>query len=184
MAFLAQHASVAHVVGCEGIVKAIEEFASEHPNFRIQQSANSGSFEAFRGSKISIFKGDFFALDKEVTDGGFQAIWDRASFVAIQPSLRDDYVNVLGRLIQPGGTILLSTLERREGTAEGKAAGPPFSVPESEVRRFYEGKDWVESVTLLEEHDVFANSTPENIERFRNDGVTAFYELLFEIRAK
>ena len=35
------------------------------------------------------------------------AAWDRAAFVAINPSMRSEYAKVLGRTVQAGGVILM-----------------------------------------------------------------------------
>ena len=115
----------------------------------------------------------------------FRQWWGRqtAALPPIDPSLREDYVSVLSNLIHPGGSILLVTLERRTGSEEGVQKGPPFSVSEQEVRRLYEGKDWVQSITLLEEIDNFAQD-PEGTTRFRDQGVTSMYELYFLIQTK
>ena len=117
------------------------------------------SYERLRGKKLTLLKGDFFALDETATSGRFEAIFDRASMVAIDPSLRKDYVSVLGSLLKPGGKILLVSIERRSGTEEDKA-GPPFSLTETNIRELYEGLDWVESVSLLNDSG----------EQKRNDG--------------
>merc|ERR1712107_888726 len=106
------------------------------------------------GKKIDLIVGDFFTPDENLLEP-VDVVWDRASLVAIDPSLREDYVRVIRSWLKPGGKILLSTTDRREGTAEAVAAGPPFSVSEAEVRRLYEGNEWVESVTALEEVDLY-----------------------------
>ncbi|KAL7524528.1 hypothetical protein ACHAXR_000611, partial [Thalassiosira sp. AJA248-18] len=46
----------------------------------------------------------------------FDTIYDRASIVAIKPSLRKDYVRLMGEQLSPGGKILLVTLDRRKTT--------------------------------------------------------------------
>jgi thiopurine S-methyltransferase len=104
------------------------------------------------GDKVLLLKGDFFDLDEIATDGRFDAVFDRASLVAIDPTLRTDYVQVMRKLIRPGGKILLVVIERMSGNEEeDKTAGPPFSVPEAQVRALYETQAWVKAVTLLEE---------------------------------
>lgn len=184
MAFLAKHGSVRDVVGIDGIRKALEEYAEEQPDLEIKAVEEStDSFERLVGKKTTLLKGDFFGLDADATGGMFDSIWDRASIVAISPSLREEYVQVMKKLLKPGGTILLLTLERRTGSEEAVKAGPPFSISEQEIRRLYESQDWVESVSLLEEIDEFARD-PDNSERFRSQGITSFFELVFEIKAK
>jgi thiopurine S-methyltransferase len=173
MAFLSKREGVAEVVGVDGVRKALEEFGAENPDLKIKPaSSQNGKHERLEGTKITLLKGDFFDLDEEATNGRFEAIIDRASLVAIQPNLREDYVEVMSKLIQPGGKILLIVIERRSGT-EADKDGPPFSVPEAEVRRLYEGQDWVDSVTLIDDSG----------EKARNEGTT-MVSLYFIIQAK
>jgi thiopurine S-methyltransferase len=185
LAYLAGHESTAQVVGLDGVRKALDEFCQEHedlgikPNSIIQSSAVA--FDRLSGKKITLLKGDYFAVTDEATDGKFDAVLDRASLVAIDPSLRDAYVETLGRLLKPGAKILLVTLDRRTGDEEAIKQGPPFSVSEETVRALYEGKEWVKSVTFLEEIDAFAR-TPEDKERYQ--GVTSLYELYMLIEVK
>lgn len=185
LAYLASKDGVS-VVGLDGIRLALDEFAKEQPSLEIQPLASRDAddkYERFQGKDITLLKGDFFDLDETTAGGRFDAIWDRASIIAIQPGLREQYVETISKVLKPGGTLLLSVLERRTGSEEGVKAGPPFSVPEAEVRRLYEGQDWVESVELLAEVDEFERS-PANKERFGSSGVTSMYELVFLIKAK
>lgn len=171
MAFLAKQPNVS-VVGVDGIMKALETFASEQPDLEIQPATATEKHERLLGKDIMLLKGDFFELDEEATGGRFEAIFDRASMVAIDPSLREAYVEIISKVIQPGGKVLLVTIERCSGTEEDKN-GPPFSISEEEVRRLYESQDWVESVTLLQEGG----------EEARNQG-TSMASLFFLIQAK
>ena len=182
MAYLAAKQNV-EVIGLDGIRLPLEEFATEYPSLEIVPlPANSGDkYERFAGKNISFLKGDYFDLDETAAGGRFDAVWDRASIIAIEPHLREQYVETMSRVIKPGGALLVSMLERRTGSEEGRNSGPPFSVSEAEVRRLYEGQNWVESVTLVEEMDQFAKN-PADIERFT--GVTSMYQLLFVIKTK
>lgn len=180
--YLASQKNV-QVVGVDGIRKALEEFIKEHPSLEIEPLESSDNYERFQGKDITLLKGDLFDLDETTAGGRFDAVWDRASIIAIQPEMREQYVETISKVLKPGGTLLLSVLERRTGSEEGVNAGPPFSVPEAEVRRLYEGQEWVESVELLEEIDQFER-TPADKERFGNSGVTSMYELVFAIKSK
>jgi thiopurine S-methyltransferase len=113
----------------------------------------------------------------------FDAIYDRASMIAIEPSRRQDYVALLGSMLRPGGSILLVTIEKRTVAEEGaKLSGPPFSIDEEQVRQLYEGHEWVESIALLEEKNEIA--TDADKERWEARGVSEAYELVFLIRKK
>jgi len=185
LAFFASQPSVIEVVGVDGIQQALDEFSQEHPELKLQPtssaSSDDGGFDRLVGEKISLLKGDFFELDSKATGGKFDAVWDRGSMVAISPDLRHNYADVLGKLISPGGKILLMALERREGEEEALNAGPPFSLSEVDVRNVYSGKDWVESITILKETDLFAKD-PAEAERF--PGLTSFFELAILIQKK
>eukprot|EP00980_Cylindrotheca_fusiformis_P024281 scaffold11700_cov169-Cylindrotheca_fusiformis.AAC.3 len=179
MAYLTSVAG--EVVGVEGIQIALEEFAEEQPDLQIvrAQDKNDG-FTRFVGKKITLLKGDFFELTTEHTDGTFDVIYDRASMVAIQPALLSDYVDIMGRLLAKGGKILLVVWDRR-GTAEAVKKGPPFSVPEATVRELYEGLDWVESVTVLEQSDTLTEEAKE-LDIFQ--GLDQLVETVYHIHAK
>jgi len=184
MAFLAEHNGISEVVGIDGVQKALEEFSDENPTLQIKQGYE-GSVERFLGKGISLFKGDFFELnyDDTMTSKKFDCILDRASLVAIQPQLREKYVDIIGKLVKPGASILLITVDRREGTESAKLKGPPFSVDENEVIRLFQNRDWVQSVTKLDEVDEFENDK-SRIPKWKEQGLTALFEVCFLIQVK
>lgn len=171
----------AEVVGVEGIRAALEQFANEQPDLKVEDKGCQDKFDRFEGNKISLLRGDYYDLDSTKTNGKFGAIYDRASMVAIQPDLRKSYVEVLGKLIAPRGKILLIALERKSKSEEAIKKGPPFSIPEDTVRDIYEGLDWVESVDLLEQSDQLEKK-PEDKERYPD--LDQLLEVVYMIRAK
>jgi thiopurine S-methyltransferase len=181
MAYLAKLSSVKEVVGIDGIRKALEEFAEEQPELNVSQQPQVGNYERFVGTKITLLKGDLFEFDELAAGGRFGAIFDRASLVAIQPTLRNEYVRVMGNVIAPGGKILLVTIERKSSDEEAVNKGPPFSLSEQVVRDLYGGEDWVESISLLEQEDTFVKE-PE--QKARYEGLDSMMELTFLIQAK
>jgi len=191
MAYLAKKETTDEVVGVDGIRRALEEFSKSHPDLNMQWETTTPlsdeesfpvSHERLKGDSVTLLKGDFFALTTEIAGGHFDVVLDRASMVAIDPSLRAQYVATLGRLVRPGGRILLVTVEKRTGDAQAIIKGPPYSINEVDVRRLYESQKWVESVTLLEEIDQFKAKASDD--RFQKDGVTSMYELYFLIESK
>ena len=128
-----------------------------------------------RGSTVSPNNDSTFYL--------FDSIYDRASMIAIDPSLRNEYATHMGELLTPGGVMLLVTLERRKVSNDAaKSDGPPFSISEKEVRQLYESQKWVESVELLEEMDDL--TTDDEKQRWEKRGVLELFELVFVIRKK
>jgi len=157
MNFLATQRKVAEVVGVDGIRTAMEEFTKEHPDLEVEpvsEGTTDSGFEKWKGHSTTLLTGDFFNLDAETAGGTFDGCWDHGALVAIDPSLRKQYVDKLGELIaKPGGRILLSTYVRPNGDVK---TGPPFSIDEGEVRRLFGKQPWVESVELLDVHSAIA----------------------------
>ncbi|GKY92795.1 hypothetical protein MPSEU_000249200 [Mayamaea pseudoterrestris] len=164
MAYFAKQDFVQEVVGVDGIQKALDAFAAEHADLNLQPAEPIGQYDQLKGEKITLLRGDFFEMDEADTSGRFDVIFDRASMVAIEPSLREDYLKTIGRLLAPGGKILLVTIERTSGTDEDKG-GPPFSIPEAEVRRLYEAQTWVDSVSILPGNEA-RNEGSTNVSHF------------------
>lgn len=224
LAYLASHPKITHVVGVDIVHNAAEDFASEHPEFALEQvqlvdacdldkgeeecqnenaEKSSSASSTFHGKNLTVLIRDLFDFlsmtsddratcltegsdstsSSAITEYLFDTIYDRASIVAIKPSLRKDYVTLMGDLLRPGGAILLVTLDRRKTTTdEAKKDGPPYSVDESEIRELYKSQPWVESVTLLEETDDL--STEGDRKRWEKKGVLELYEIVFLIRKK
>lgn len=169
--------------------KAIEEYSSEQAPHGVSFDAgkDTGEYAAmetyagsYEGVPVKILRGDFFDLQ-----GSFAGAWDRAAFVAIRPEMRDEYAKVLGRTIEPGGVILMSTYERRAGTPEAVVDGPPFSVSEADVRSTFGGLDWVESIEVLEDVDVFTEPRyKDSVKRWSDAGLTDFREIVLVIKVK
>jgi len=97
---------------------------------------------SYRSDEIEIINGDFFALHKSQLEN-IDAIYDRASMVALPEPQRKEYVEFLLKLIPSKTKILLITLEYDQKLKQG----PPFSVTEEEVYHCYKN-DF--SVTLLD----------------------------------
>lgn len=201
LAYLSSHPKVSHVVGIDIVRTAAEEFAAEHPELLLEEEkvesnddcannvegnvvekecSSQSTISKFNGTSLTFLIGDLFAVP---TEDRFDSIYDRASMIAIHPSLREDYVTLMGKLLQPGGSILLVSLDRRETTTdEAKKDGPPFSINEHEIRQLYESMSWVESVTKLEEVNDLTSDADR--ERWEKKGVLELYEIVFLIRKK
>ena len=113
-----------HVTGVELSTIAIEAFFSEnHLDFQ-----RKGDW--YVGKQIRLFCGNFFDLEPPKD---FSIAYDRASLIALPPSLRIIYAQTLSRWLLPGGRCLLLSIEYDQGSCEG----PPFSVEEAEIRSLF-----------------------------------------------
>lgn len=184
MAYLATSLSSTgsiEVVGLEGIRIALEEFIDEHPDLKISKEAVEGTsevpFERFMGDSVSLWKGDYFDLlepsdELKSSIGTFEAIYDRASIVAIEPEMREKYVRILDSLLMVGGKILLVALERVASPEKEFATkiGPPFSIPEDTIRTLFanvvgDSDEYSYHVEILQQTDQLVEK-PEDRQRY------------------
>jgi thiopurine S-methyltransferase len=132
------------VLGVELSTLAIEQFFAGNglrPDIR---DSKYGRHYAADG--IEIINGDAFALDADALRD-CAAVFDRAALIALPPDMRVRYARDLYSKLPAGCRGLLVTLEYDQAEREG----PPFSVPEAEVRALF-GDDW--SIDLLERRPI------------------------------
>lgn len=130
------------VVGVELVARAVEElFAGRSPRV-----ADAPWGRLYTLGRLTVAQGDWFAVAP--TLGTFDAVWDRAALVALPADVRVAYARLLRERVRPGGRILLDTFEYDETVM----SGPPFSIPEGEVRGHYTGFD----VEKADERDLVA----------------------------
>lgn len=156
------------VVGVELSPLAAEAFFSE--NKLIAERQQVGDLELWQSEKISLFCGDFFALTTEIL-GQVDAVYDRASLIALPPAMRQDYAEKMTELAQSAPKLLV-TLEYEQS----KMDGPPFSVSEDEVRTLYQAKYQVKQLTA---QDVLGDN-----EKFRDKGLDFMNECIYQLSPK
>ncbi len=122
------------VVGVELSQIAVEQLFSEL-GITPQISQVASNMLCFKAENLNIFVGDIFALSRALL-GCVQAIYDRAALVALPPAMRITYAE---HLIDISGKVgqLLVTL----GYDQSCIAGPPFSVTQQDIQRYY-GADY------------------------------------------
>lgn len=114
---------------------------------------------------VSYLVGDFFTLE---APAAFDAAFDRAALVAIDPANRARYVDVLRRSLRPGAVLLLIVFEYDTS----KLSGPPFSIDEATVRSLFADGFSVERLGDVVE--------PAG-ERFQEAGITSLLEAAYRI---
>lgn len=130
---------------------------------------HAGPFEIWSHGLITILCGDYFALDAAVT-GRLDACYDRAALVALPPALRRRYMERQALLLPAGAPVLLIGLDYPQEEMEG----PPFSVPQAEVRDLAAGRFAVE--VLASGMDMLADNR-----RFAERGVTRMEETVYRL---
>lgn len=116
------------VIGVELSKVAIERFLARHRVKHIVMEEQA--FRVYLGGRFNIWCGDMFALPADVMRS-VDAIYDRASLVALPPELRVRYARMLGEHLAPGTRGLLISLDYDQS----RMNGPPFSVPTADVSR-------------------------------------------------
>lgn len=125
------------VIGVEHSRVAIESyFAEGGQSFEREDLAR---LVRYRGSKTTLYCGDFFDLRPADLDG-VRGVYDRAALIAIPVEKRQQYANHLLRIVPDHTSMLLITLEYDQDRVEG----PPFSVPRDEVERLFASQGRIE----------------------------------------
>jgi len=154
------------VVGVELSLVAGKAFAAEQ-GF-VMAETHEPPFTVLRGDKVTYYVGDFFDITPEI-GGHFDLFYDRAALIALPPETRPAYVQQLQSLLANGARGLLVGLEYDPSQMHG----PPFTVPEAEVRRLF-GAFRCEK---LLEYDCL-----EQEPHFKQRGLTWLKESVFSLR--
>lgn len=154
------------VIGIELSAIAVEDFFKE--NHLAPTVTTESTFKRYQSGRLTLLQGDFFEL-LTADLGGKVTVYDRASLIAFPPEMRPRYSKHLCALLTTGTQMLLISMEY----PEHEIKGPPFSVPESEVRRLFEDEMHIEK---LREMDVLAENP-----RFIQRGLTSLQEKVFKL---
>lgn len=131
------------VVGVEISMIAAERVFAERGVEPSREEADG--FALLSAGLLTVAVGDMFAFNPSVA-GGFDAVWDRASLVAIPIERRGDYAAVL-RGAAPGAQMLLTVFDYDRALMDG----PPHAVTPAEVEDLFAGADLVAEDDLSEQ---------------------------------
>ena len=119
------------IVGVELNEEAVQSFFTEHG---LEATISvEGDYHVYRCDALTIYVGDYFALDAAST-AKCPVVFDRAALIAMPPSMRPDYAHKQAELLKPGERIFLITLNYPQEQMQG----PPFSVEDVEVTDLYQ----------------------------------------------
>ncbi|MGG7056127.1 thiopurine S-methyltransferase [Nitrosomonas sp. ANs5] len=152
------------VLGVELSDLAVQAFFSEQA--LVPERMRDDSFVRYRVDDIDIRCGNFFDLGREDL-ASVQAVYDRASMVALPPAMRQRYASHLRQILPSGTQILLIAFDY----PQVEMAGPPFAVTPGEVAALYRPHA---EIRLLAELDVLAHNP-----RFRERGLSQMCESIF-----
>ena len=132
----------------------------------------SGPFEVYTGGEVSLYCGDFFAMQPDAT-GAVAGYYDRAALIALPQAERGRYVGHLESLLPAGAEGLVVTA----WFPDGEKKGPPFPITSEDVLALYEPGF---EVALLETVDILVRE-PRFRERW---GVSELFESVFRVRRR
>ena len=127
------------VHGIELHEEAVKAFFAENKLAPVQKTQDH-NFINYSYRDIVVSTGDFFQLNEK---NAYDFIYDRASLVALPPSMRKSYAQIIKQSLKVGGKCLLIVYEYDQAKMEG----PPFSVEMSEIHELYADQC---SIQLLE----------------------------------
>ncbi len=145
---------------------AVETFFIEQ-QLQPERTAIDG-FERWSAGPYEIFCGDIFDMD-QLDNSPVDAVYDRASLVALNPVQRRQYAQLLKRLLPESCPILLVAMDYHNT----RCPGPPYSVDEIEVESLFRSGY---RVTQLDSLDLLGES-----ERYRERGLSRMFEQIYQL---
>lgn len=127
MAWLANEGC--RVIGAELSENAASQFFSE-AGLEPEVTDWAGG-KHFSAQNIEIYIGDIFDLTAEII-GPVQAVYDRAALVALPAETRHRYADHVARITRAAPQLLITFTYD-----QSIMAGPPFSIPDQEVKSHY-----------------------------------------------
>ena len=147
------------VTGVELSELAAEAFFAESGlAFDVRSDGGAGRRFVARDTALEFHVGNFFDFRGE----GFEALFDRAAWIALPGDVRPHYVERCRQLLGPNPALLVVTVEYDQALCDG----PPFSLSETEVRGA-----WPE-LALRSEREVIDDGPP----KFKAAGVESLTE--------
>lgn len=164
MAWLAEQGH--RVVGIELSELAVASFFAERGLEAAKET--SGDHTIWRAGPYELWSGDYFSLPPSAT-ARVAAAFDRAALVAMPPRMQKAYAEKMAGVLPAGSSTLLVSLDF-DGN---KMSGPPFPIPEREIRDLFGANFGVET---LEHRDGLEMS-----QNLKQRGLTALDEAAYRL---
>ncbi|XP_049680134.1 thiopurine S-methyltransferase [Accipiter gentilis] len=158
------------VVGVEVSEQALKEFFAEHNlpycEEPVPEISGAKKLQSASGN-ISLYCCSIYDLSSSIV-GKFDGVWDRGALVAVNPCDRQRYVSLMITLMEKNSSYLLVTVSYDPN----KHKGPPFYVPESEIKSLFGNHC---EIKCLQKVDDFSD-------RHRQWGLDYFLEVLYILK--
>jgi thiopurine S-methyltransferase len=139
-----------NVLGVEFSEIACKKYYTDN-KLEFKESGNP-SFRIFKGERMELWQGDFFALQPHDLSN-VAAVYDRASLIALPLAMRERYARHLSGLLRTGCQVLLISMDYDQS----KMKGPPFSVDQEEVHQLFEDTFSIELISHTSGPDIVGN---------------------------
>ncbi|HLR26821.1 MAG TPA: hypothetical protein VK112_13220, partial [Fodinibius sp.] len=155
------------VIGVEASAAGLEQLREASGQSFTQTSRYGNAI--YCSDNVALWEANFLSLPAKALPP-VDAIYDKASIVALPPAKREIYARKIIALCGSGTQILLQTFDYDQTDMHG----PPFSVPEKEITRLFGGHLNIE---LLHERSML-----NDVDKFRRRGLRSrFIERLYHL---
>jgi thiopurine S-methyltransferase len=166
MAWLAEQGY--RIRGVELSPLAVESFFEEN---RLEPVVTRvEGFECWKAGPYELYCGDIFDLPL-LDNSDVDAVYDRASLVALNPQQRKHYAEMLSQLLPVKSRMLLVAMDY----PQEEMTGPPYSVQEPEVRALFESRYRVQLLHTL--------NILEETKRYGDKGVSRMLEQVYLLKS-
>ncbi len=113
---------------------------------------------------VEVMQRDMFQLPRAM-EGAFDYVLQYTCFCAIDPRRRDDFADMVARVLKPGGTYIDLAFP-----LDGRAGGPPFAVSAEDIIRLFKprGLDLISREKLAD--SISPRREAEELLLFRKQG--------------
>jgi SAM-dependent methyltransferase len=118
---LAEHSGANEIIGLDISPEAVRR---------------AGEFPVIGTERYEV--GDLFDLEPDHL-GSYDWVWEHTCFCAIEPGLRNDYVEAVWSALRPGGTLLAVFYLNPYDDEHRPGGGPPHGATSEEIRERFEG---------------------------------------------
>jgi SAM-dependent methyltransferase len=116
--------------GYDALLLAARGYSVLGFDFAAEAIADATRLALRQGARVTFEQQDLFALPEAYT-GSFDLVFEHTLFCAIDPSRRPEYVEVMHRLLKPGGEFVgIFFVHPRPG-------GPPFRTEPAEINSLF-----------------------------------------------
>ena len=157
------------ILGVEISEIAVEQFFAEQG--LTPEHTSSEPFQSYQAENFELLCGDLFQLRPDHIRG-ISAVYDRASLVALDARYRQAYAKLLADLLPANCRVLLVAMDYPQDEMQG----PPYSVPEDEVKDLFAG-DF--RITHLHTLDLL-----QDTDRYTNTGLSRLSEHIYKLQRK